>query len=110
MHTQPIHQHSLTPCSLSLSDNAWMETVAMHFHVAPKKAEALPLKAGDDAAEVRWLAISDDIEGMRCQKHSTDTATLCRSVLKDLPAFASLSLSLVYRLSEPVRVPQGHRR
>ena len=74
MHTQPIHQHSLTPCSLSLSDNAWMETVAMHFHVAPKKAEALPLKAGDDAAEVRWLAISDDIEGMRCQKHSTGTA------------------------------------
>ena len=46
----------------------------MHFHVAPKKAEALPLKAGDDAAEVRWLAISDDIEGMRCQKHSTGTA------------------------------------
>ena len=28
----------------------------MHFHMSEYLAEALPLSAGDDAADVRWIA------------------------------------------------------
>jgi len=41
------------------TDNSWMETAAIHFHCSPELAKALPLKAGDDAAQVRWLKVSD---------------------------------------------------
>ena len=35
------------------TDNAWMETTAMHFACNSKLGEMMPLKAGDDAAKVR---------------------------------------------------------
>jgi len=44
------------------TDNAWMETVAVHFHIEDTKfAEALKLKAGDDAMKVMWVPVDDDI-------------------------------------------------
>jgi len=39
------------------TDHAWMETVAMHFHCEVGLGEALQLRAGDDAADVKWLEI-----------------------------------------------------
>eukprot|EP00164_Ancoracysta_twista_P000088 GFYU01000126.1.p1 GENE.GFYU01000126.1~~GFYU01000126.1.p1 ORF type:complete len:405 (+),score=121.07 GFYU01000126.1:129-1343(+) len=38
------------------TDNAWMETNAVHFHCPPKLAAMLNLHAGDDAAEVKWIS------------------------------------------------------
>lgn len=40
------------------TDNAWMETTAMHYHCNPYIAEHLPLKAGDDAKAVEWLDVT----------------------------------------------------
>lgn len=40
------------------TDNAWMETTAMHYHCDPYIAEHLPLKAGDDARAVEWMDIT----------------------------------------------------
>eukprot|EP00030_Apusomonadida_sp_AF-17_P000046 a10746_23.p1 GENE.a10746_23~~a10746_23.p1 ORF type:complete len:299 (-),score=53.70 a10746_23:31-897(-) len=37
-------------------DNAWMETVAMHFHFEGD-ASWLVLEAGDDASHVQWISI-----------------------------------------------------
>lgn len=37
------------------TDNAWMETVAMHFHF--EDASWLQLQAGDDASHVQWITI-----------------------------------------------------
>jgi len=39
------------------TDNSWMETHALHFHCSGTLGEMLPLKAGDDARDVTWLAI-----------------------------------------------------
>jgi len=41
------------------TDHSWMETAAIHFHCSPELAKALPLKAGDDAAAVRWLKVDE---------------------------------------------------
>jgi ADP-ribose pyrophosphatase len=39
------------------TDNAWMETTAMHFHCPRRLASALRLEAGDDAGKVTWLDV-----------------------------------------------------
>jgi len=44
------------------TDNAWMETAAYHFHCPPELSKALTLKAGDDAAQVKWLKVDQDAE------------------------------------------------
>jgi len=42
------------------TDNAWMETSAFHFHCSKELGALLPLNAGDDAANVTWLDVSDN--------------------------------------------------
>lgn len=42
------------------TDNAWMETVCVHYHCPSYLAERLRLIPGDDAAEVMWLCIEDN--------------------------------------------------
>ena len=39
------------------TDNAWIETTAVHYHCNDELGTMLPLHAGDDAAEVQWLTI-----------------------------------------------------
>jgi ADP-ribose pyrophosphatase len=43
------------------TDNAWMETVAMHVHVTPEITNTFKLKAGDDAKKVMWKEYTQDI-------------------------------------------------
>ncbi len=40
------------------TDNAWLETTAIHSHLAFEAARKLVLKAGDDAADFSWIKIS----------------------------------------------------
>ena len=45
------------------TDNAWMETVAFHFH--DESGEIIgqfSLKAGDDAKALEWKDINDDLQ------------------------------------------------
>lgn len=42
------------------TDNAWMETVAVHFHCDDELAQVIELKAGDDAIDVMWRSIEKD--------------------------------------------------
>jgi len=44
------------------TDNAWMETSAMHYHCNQQLASMLKTNAGDDAADVQWLDIAEDME------------------------------------------------
>ena len=37
------------------TDNAWMESVAVHFHCSWELGALLPLQAGDDAAKAKWM-------------------------------------------------------
>eukprot|EP00299_Pterocystis_sp_00344_P010423 c4653_g1_i1.p1 GENE.c4653_g1_i1~~c4653_g1_i1.p1 ORF type:complete len:300 (+),score=70.62 c4653_g1_i1:42-941(+) len=41
------------------TDNAWMETVAVHFECPPELGHKLRLQAADDAMNVRWLRINN---------------------------------------------------
>lgn len=41
------------------TDNAWMETVVMHFHCDNEMGELLNLHAGDDAADVCWMDVDE---------------------------------------------------
>ena len=42
------------------TDNAWIETTAFHYHCNMELGQMMPLKAGDDAADVMWLNVDDD--------------------------------------------------
>ena len=42
------------------TDNAWMETTAVHYHCTEELGDMLQFNAGDDAAEVKWMTINDD--------------------------------------------------
>lgn len=42
------------------TDNAWMETVVVHFGCPYELGQRLKLHAGDDAAQVKWLDIDDN--------------------------------------------------
>lgn len=45
------------------TDNAWIETTAYSFHdESGKELEAIAFQAGDDAGEVKWIEISDNIK------------------------------------------------
>ena len=44
------------------TDNAWMETVAMHVHIDESESRKYKLHAGDDASEVVWQPYTEDIK------------------------------------------------
>lgn len=41
-----------------ITDHAWIETTAFHFHCPKEVGDKLPLAAGDDAGKVMWLDVS----------------------------------------------------
>jgi ADP-ribose pyrophosphatase len=47
------------------TDNAWMETVVVHFMCSPGLGERINLHAGDDAAAVKWLDVDADVADYR---------------------------------------------
>lgn len=52
------------------TDNAWMETVVSHFHDEHGDTfSSLPLKAGDDARDVKWMDISRQLDLYADHKH-----------------------------------------
>jgi ADP-ribose pyrophosphatase len=44
------------------TDNAWMETVVVHFKCSADLGEKLKLSAGDDASHVKWLDVDENVE------------------------------------------------
>lgn len=44
------------------TDNAWIETVAHHWHVPDELSNQLHLVSGDDATQVKWINIDDQNE------------------------------------------------
>lgn len=41
------------------TDNAWIESVAHHWHIPDSIAEQIHLKSGDDAVDVKWVRVYD---------------------------------------------------
>merc|ERR1712117_864575 len=45
------------------TDNAWMETVALHFHDdTGDSVGQFPLKAGDDAKAITWMSLHSGLQ------------------------------------------------
>lgn len=44
------------------TDNAWMETCVINYHDRDGLFENIHLKAGDDAVNVRWVTIEQDLQ------------------------------------------------
>ena len=63
------------------TDNAWLETVAYHFHCNPEQAKSLKLSGGDDAVSAQWLRM-DPTQEQRYAKlyadHRVWTDVRCR--------------------------------
>ena len=51
------------------TDNAWMETVAMHVHIDEETANNFSLKAGDDAKKVEWKQYATDLNLYASHSH-----------------------------------------
>jgi hypothetical protein len=47
------------------TDNAWMESVSVHFHASDALAQKLVLRAGTDfgVTDVRWVDVNDVLNG-----------------------------------------------
>lgn len=43
------------------TDNSWVETVAYHFHITDPVLKMMPLRPGDDAAGVRWVDVTPEM-------------------------------------------------
>ena len=43
------------------TDNSWMETAALHFHCNAELGALLPLEAGDDANQVKWVTLDESL-------------------------------------------------
>jgi ADP-ribose pyrophosphatase len=65
------------------TDNAWMESTALHVHVNANQAALIATEAGSDAAAVRWIAVS---EALAPQAMFAPHAAILGSImLKDMP-------------------------
>ena len=51
------------------SDNAWMESVAYHFHDESGVLNQMQLKAGDDAIDVGWFKVNKSLERVIAGAH-----------------------------------------
>ena len=51
------------------TDNAWMETVAIHYHADGTEIDNCRFHAGSDAKQVSWMEISNRLNLYASHKH-----------------------------------------
>jgi len=71
------------------TDNSWMETRAVLFHCSHSLAEKIKLKAGDDAADVRWLPLENNKEVDNLYASHKDFVLQAAAHLKSAPSSES---------------------
>ncbi len=69
------------------TDNAWMETTALHKHLSPADA-GMSIKAGDDARAVKWVDVDDALLAKMYASHSSFVQTAADALIRagSLPA------------------------
>jgi ADP-ribose pyrophosphatase len=71
------------------TDNSWMETTCVHFHIEdPFLAEHMRLEAGDDASKARWLFVSDS-EADFLHLYASHRDMVIRAILQESLKFRS---------------------
>ena len=51
------------------TDNAWMESTALHLHLDGQQAQAVTIEAGSDADAARWVPVNDELYGNLFASH-----------------------------------------
>lgn len=51
------------------TDNAWFETSAYHIHLTLEQTSNMRPKAGDDAIDVQWVVVTDELVGNLYANH-----------------------------------------
>jgi ADP-ribose pyrophosphatase len=69
------------------TDNAWMETTAIHTHITHEVAENMQLSAGDDAKGFRWADVNRDSLGKFYANHGLLLLIALNELLKSGQAF-----------------------
>lgn len=59
------------------TDNAWMESTALHLHLNEEQASAIVIEAGSDADAARWVAIDQALQGTMIQAHADILSLTC---------------------------------
>ena len=67
------------------TDQAWVETIAVHRHIDYDLAMSLPISAGDDAESVFWLQLTPDVinGGMYASHSSLVKKALAKLAIRD---------------------------
>ena len=52
------------------TDNAWMESTALHLHLNLEQASVVAVAAGSDADAVRWAAVNDTLYSTMLKAHA----------------------------------------
>lgn len=78
------------------TDNAWMETTCVHYHIEDPAVIAVfdqTMKAGDDAAAVKWLDIDAENEHFK-NLYASHKELVIRALLMNPVKFSGFSLDL----------------
>lgn len=52
------------------TDNAWMESTALHLHLDPERAANITIEAGSDADAARWAAVNTTLRNTMFKAHA----------------------------------------
>ncbi len=74
------------------TDNAWMETTAIHTHMLYEKASGMKICAGDDASDYKWITITP--ESISCF-YANHGITLLLAVKEMIQSYKSVHAKLV---------------
>lgn len=78
------------------TDNAWLETTAIHTHLSFEIANKMHLKAGDDAADFSWIKITkENIQGFYASHGLTLIKALNELALSKNPNLAKFTIDLL---------------
>ncbi|MFA9391384.1 MAG: NUDIX domain-containing protein [Prolixibacteraceae bacterium] len=71
------------------TDNAWLETTAIHTHLAYEVANNMALKAGDDAIDFSWIKISNESLRRFYANHGLMLMKALMAMVQSHPTFLS---------------------
>lgn len=82
------------------TDNAWLETTAIHTHLSFDVAKNMILKAGDDAADFSWVKISkENIQGFYASHNLTLLNAIKGLALSNQPILSIQASDLLIKMA-----------
>jgi len=81
------------------TDNAWLETTAIHSHIAYDIASRMKLQAGDDAASVQWRALTTESIKQFYANHGYTLLRALSRMVEQYPSFINSEIQNQFKES-----------